>query len=94
MVKIYKIIFSSKYNTQNRERNETENRLRVIAGSGALGPQVQTGEAIVEVGEALYHSNIKANTELNNMIYDNCIKNGWTDEQAKELIFERMTNNP
>jgi hypothetical protein len=82
----------SKYNNSKRERSDNENRVRAVAGSGALGQSVQTAELVSEVGEAVMHSNIETNIEINNMIYDNAIKAGYTDEQAKGIIFDRCVN--
>jgi hypothetical protein len=85
---------AGKHNQTYRERTELENKIRVIAGSGALGKHIQTATIVSEVGETIMHENIKANIEMNNMIYDNCIKAGMTDDEAKDIIFRRATDVP
>jgi hypothetical protein len=82
--------YIGKENTQYRQRGSAEEFVRTIS---ALTPATSGINASTEVAELLMHKNKESETYMNNKIYDGCIKNGWTHEQAQDLIFDRCVSD-
>jgi len=78
--------YVGKENNSYRKRGSTEEFLRTIS---SLTPTTTTINASSEIAEIILHKDIEAQQIINKELYKTCIKNGWTDEQAKDLIFDR-----